>query len=87
MWNIVQHCSTLFNIVITSLLTSKFLVLIMQKVETLAIALCVFTLAGFAMYAIDILNLPGTDDLIQQADAIRRSTHQCIPPNNIVGCL
>jgi hypothetical protein len=50
----------------------------MQKVETLAIALCVFTLAGFAMYAIDVLNLPGTDDLIQQADAIRRSTHTCI---------
>ena len=50
----------------------------MQKVETLAIALCVFTLAGFAMYAVDILNLPGTDDLIQQADAIRRSTHQCV---------
>lgn len=49
----------------------------MQKVETLAIALCVFTLAGFAMYAIDILNVPGTDDLIQQAEA-RRSTYSCI---------
>ena len=49
----------------------------MQKVETLAIALCVFTLAGLAMYAVDILNLPGTD-VIQQADAIRRSTHQCV---------
>ena len=49
----------------------------MQKVQTLAIALCVFSLAGLAMYALDILSVPGTDDLIQQADAIRRSTHQC----------
>jgi hypothetical protein len=49
----------------------------MLKVETLAIALCVFTLAGFAMYALDILNIPGADHLIQQANAIRRSTHQC----------
>jgi hypothetical protein len=52
----------------------------MLKVQTLAIALCVFTLAGFAMYAVDILNVPGTDDLIQQADAIRRSTHVCPLP-------
>ena len=50
----------------------------MLKVDTLAIALCVFTLAGFAMYAVDILILTGTDNLIQQADAIRRSTHQCL---------
>jgi hypothetical protein len=26
------------------------------------------------------LNVPGTDDLIQQADAIRRSTHVCPLP-------
>ena len=49
----------------------------MLKVQTLAIALCVFALAGLAMYSLDLLNVPGTDDLIQQADAIRRSTHQC----------
>ena len=59
----------------------------MQKVETLAIALCVFSLAGFAMYALDILNVPGTE-LVQQADAIRRSTHQCTNPIPILGgCL
>jgi hypothetical protein len=58
----------------------------MQKVQTLAIALCVFTMAGFAMYAVDILNLPGTDDLRQQADAIRRSTHQCSNPSPILPC-
>ena len=40
-------------------------------------------MAGLAMYALDILNVPGTDDLLQQADAIRRSTHQC--PIPIVG--
>jgi hypothetical protein len=51
----------------------------MLKVETLAIALCVFTLAGLAMYALDILNTPGADHLIQQANAIRRSTNQCYP--------
>ena len=56
----------------------------MMKVETIAIALCVFTMAGLAMYALDILNVPGTDDLLQQADAIRRSTHQCQVP--IFGC-
>ena len=60
----------------------------MQKVQTLAIALCVFTLAGLAMYALDILSVPGTDDLIQQADAIRRNTHQCVNPIPILGgCL
>ena len=47
----------------------------MLKVETLAIALCVFTLAGLAMYALDILNIPGADHLVQQANAIRRSTN------------
>ena len=59
----------------------------MQKVQTLAIAICVFTLAGVAMYAVDMV-MPGTDNLIQQADAIRRSTHQCADPVPIVGgCL
>ena len=76
-WNAVQHCSTLFNNVITSLITLQTLVHLMLKLQTLAIALSVFAMAGVAMYALDILNVPGTDDLIQQADAIRRSTHQC----------
>lgn len=59
----------------------------MLKVETLAIALCVFSFTGIAMYAVDVL-IPGTDNLIQQADAIRRSTHQCADPVPIVGgCL
>jgi hypothetical protein len=49
----------------------------MLKVETLAIALCVFMLAGLAMYALDILNMPGANHLIQQASAIR-SSHNCI---------
>jgi hypothetical protein len=49
----------------------------MQKVEWLAIALCICVLAGLAMYALDILNVPGADHLIQQANAIRRSSHQC----------
>jgi hypothetical protein len=57
---------------------------IMLKVETLAIALCVFTLAGFAMYALDMLNIPGADHLVQQANAMRRSTHQCEIP--VYGC-
>ena len=40
------------------------------------------------MYAIDILNVPGTDDLIQQADAIRRSTIDVLMTILIVGgCL
>ena len=51
----------------------------MQKIELLAITLCVFTLGCFAVYTIDLLNLPGSDDLIQQADAVR-STHQCYHP-------
>jgi hypothetical protein len=58
----------------------------MQKVQTLAIALCVFSLAGFAMYAVDILNVSGTDNLIQQADAIRRSTHVCNYSITPFGC-
>ena len=49
----------------------------MQKLEGLAIALCMCMLAGLAMYALDILNVPGADHLIQQADARRRSTGQC----------
>jgi hypothetical protein len=55
----------------------------MLKVETLAIALCVFMLAGLAMYALDILNIPGAKHLIQQANAIR-SAHQCSLP--VYGC-
>jgi hypothetical protein len=47
----------------------------MEKLETLAIALCVSMFAGVAVYTIDIL-LPG-DGLVQQAAAIRRSTHVC----------
>ena len=58
----------------------------MQKVETLAIALCVFSVTGIAMYAVDILIPAGTDNLIQQADAIRRSTHQCSNPSPILPC-
>jgi hypothetical protein len=46
----------------------------MEKLETLAIVLCVSMLAGLAIYTVSIL-VPGTD-LIQQADAIR-STHTC----------
>ena len=58
----------------------------MLKVETLAIALFVFSFAGIAIYAVDTL-LPGTE-LVQQADAIRRSTHQCTNPIPILGgCL
>jgi hypothetical protein len=55
----------------------------MTNLQTLAIALCVFSFAGVAMYAVDMI-MPGTDSLIQQADAIRRSTHQCQVP--IYGC-
>jgi len=47
----------------------------MEKLETFAIALCVSMFAGLAVYTIDIL-LPG-DGLLQQAEAIRRSTQQC----------
>ena len=50
----------------------------MQRVEGLAIVLCMCMLAGLAMYALDILNIPGADHLIQQADA-RRSSHSCSP--------
>jgi hypothetical protein len=58
----------------------------MQKVQTLAIALCVFSFAGVAMYAVDMI-MPGTDNLIQQADAIRRSTHVCNDPmGSTFGC-
>lgn len=58
----------------------------MLKVETLAIALCVVMLAGLVMYTVDILNVSGTDDLIQQAEAIRRSTHVCPAPIPIFHC-
>jgi hypothetical protein len=48
----------------------------MEKLETVAIVLCVSMLAGLAIYTVSIL-VPGTDGLIQHAEAIRRSTHQC----------
>jgi hypothetical protein len=50
----------------------------MEKLETLAVVLCVSMLAGLAIYTVSIL-VPGTD-LIQQAEAIRRSTHTCSFP-------
>lgn len=56
----------------------------MINLQTLAIALCVFSFAGIAMYAVDVM-IPGTDGLIQQADAVRRSTHQCADTIPIVG--
>jgi hypothetical protein len=49
----------------------------MQKVQTLAITLCVFSFAGLAVYVADIVNLIPDDLTIQQAEAIRRSTHTC----------
>ena len=60
----------------------------MEKLETLAIVLCVSMLAGLAVYTVDLLNVAGTDGLIQHAEAIRRSTHQCTNPIPILGgCL
>ena len=47
----------------------------MLKVQTLALMLCALSLAGLAMYTIEILN-PGTE-IVQQAEVIRRSTHVC----------
>jgi hypothetical protein len=50
----------------------------MKKLETLAIVLCVSMLAGLGVYTLALLGMPGTDGLIQHAEAIRRSTHQCV---------
>jgi hypothetical protein len=47
----------------------------MEKLETLAVVLCLSMMAGLGVYTVSIL-VPGTD-LIQQAEAIRRSTHSC----------
>ena len=44
----------------------------MEKLETLAIALCVSMFAGLAVYTIDIL-LQG-DGLIQQADSYKKKS-------------
>lgn len=44
--------------------------------ETIALVLCVAMLGGLAVYTIDIL-VPGAG-LVQEAEAIRRSTHQCV---------
>ena len=55
----------------------------MLKVQTLALVLCAFSLGGLAMYTIEILN-PGTD-ILQQAEAIRRST-TCVPFPWIISC-
>ena len=52
----------------------------MEKLETLAVVLCVSMLAGLVVYTVDLLNIAGTGGLIQNAEAIRRSTHQCATP-------
>ena len=60
----------------------------MVKLETVAIVLCVSMLAGLGVYTVALLGMPGTDGLIQHAEAIRRSTHQCSDPLPVlVGCL
>jgi hypothetical protein len=59
----------------------------MEKLETVAIVLCVSMLAGLGVYTVALLGMPGTDGLIQHAEAIRRSTHQCADPIPIIGCL
>ncbi len=74
MWDTVLHSATLYS---NGIIPIDDVARKMFKVETLAIALCVFMLAGLAMYALDILNVPGANHLIQQANAMRRSTHQC----------
>ena len=57
----------------------------MEKLETLAVVLCVSMLAGLAVYTVELLNVAGTGGLIQHAEAIRRSTHQCVNPIPILG--
>ena len=52
----------------------------MEKLEALAMVLCVSMLAGLVVYTVDLLNVAGTGGLIQNAEAIRRSTHQCATP-------
>ena len=52
----------------------------MKKLETVAMVLCVSMLAGLVVYTVDLLNVAGTGGLIQNAEAIRRSTHQCATP-------
>jgi hypothetical protein len=58
--------------------------MVMTKLETLAIMLCVSVLVGLAVYTLAILDVPGTHGMLQKAEALRRSTHQCtggiIPP-------
>lgn len=49
----------------------------MKKLETVAMVLCVSMLAGLVVYTVDLLNVAGTGGLIQNAEAIRRSTHVC----------
>ena len=49
----------------------------MEKLETVAVVLCVSMLAGLGVYTVALLGMPGTDGLIQHAEAIRRSTHTC----------
>ena len=57
----------------------------MAKLETLAMMLCITTLAGLAVYTLAILEVPGTHGLLQKAEAIRRSSHQC-PGGIFPGC-
>jgi hypothetical protein len=57
----------------------------MKKLETLAVVLCVSMLAGLAVYTVDLLNVAGTGGLIQNAEAIRRSTYQCPHPIPYLG--
>ena len=49
----------------------------MAKLETFAIMMSIALLAGLVVYSLALLNVPGTDGLLQEAEAIRRSTHQC----------
>ncbi len=56
----------------------------MLKLQIFVFVFSILAFSGLAIYTIDILNLAGADDLIQQADAIRRSTHQCQIP--VYGC-
>jgi hypothetical protein len=58
----------------------------MDKLETLTLVLCVSMLAGLVVYTVDLLNVAGTGGLIQNAEAIRRSSHQCTNPIVGGGC-
>jgi len=50
----------------------------METLQTFALVLCVAMLAGLVVYTLELRNIPGSDKLVQKAEARRRISNSTL---------